>query len=144
MFFQGSRVVCKVCGCSVPVRKRRNLLYRPCKAAAAPAPGAPAAAAGPLVGLREVHPSHAAEYHPELRFHFCASCGAVAHDHLRALAEPCPPCAKRAGRDALARIRKGLLPGNSKRAIAFNRSKALFKGRADAHPSRKRKATALR
>ena len=70
---------------------------------------------------------------------YCIKCGCISYSSLRFLAQPCRQHLSRAGRENLGRLRRGLMPGSSKRALAYNTGKASFRAKPRA-PTRARGA----
>ena len=85
----------------------------------------PSASANTTVVVRqqESHPSHKTTYHKSLEMWVCWRCGSFARKQMHSLAKPCPGRAEKQGQCNLARIHKGLMPGSSKEALAFNKGK---------------------
>ena len=81
-------------------------------------------------GTRTVHDSHLLYYRDDLQVHWCGLCGSYSLERLLALAEPCSRRMSRGCRDTVSRIRRGLLPGSSRAAVAFNSSKPQYSGRS--------------
>ena len=85
-----------------------------------------------VLARREAHGVHAIFLHraPEFAIWACGRCGLASADFLSGLAKACKARPSRAGRQNLRRLAKGLLPGNSAKAKAFNRTKVQFAVRA--------------
>ena len=81
-------------------------------------------------GAQEVHASHLLYVRRDLGVHWCGLCGCHSIEMLRNLAKPCKRRLRRGGRNAIIRIRKNLLPGSSRAALAHNRARPDFKSRA--------------
>ena len=129
---------CGTCGQKVAMRKRKLLawLATPCVAPSS-CPFAPEVTRvqGPSaiqVGHQTIDRSHAVIRDKGLDLWACTTCGASGRERLEALARPCPGFLSRYGADALNRINKGLLPGASAAARAFNKDLLLGHGGARA------------
>ena len=79
-----------------------------------------------------MHPTHKPLFSREAEAWFCNVCGAYAMFEAKGLAKPCSGRLSRGGKHNLARIQKGLAPGNSRSALEFNLKHADrgFHGRA--------------
>ena len=131
---------CRVCGTTPGTSGPTAWLKTAC-VAPAPLPFAPAAAAATAedssqnVGHASIHKSHTALFFADLGVWICSGCGACGEEHLRHLARECPVHAlgracTQAGKDALSRVRRGMKPGASAAAKAFNAN--LLRTRATA------------
>ena len=76
------------------------------------------------IGTAGIHQSHKANRNEELQVWFCSTCGKTGAEVLRDLAKECPLVLNKAGAQNLSRIRKGLKPGESSAAKAYNALKA--------------------
>ena len=76
-----------------------------------------------------IHGSHDVLYHTGIRTWACKSCGNVGKEKLDGLAKPCAGQANKAGRENLARISKGLMPGDTQEAHTHNEGRILKRKR---------------
>ena len=116
----GRRYECSRCGTSVAHGSIRKFLRSECVPLCARADGRQLVPwkARVVVGHRSIDASHATLFDQSLQIFFCSACGATGSEHVRLLARPCRGFVSRAGKQALARIQKGLLPSSSSRALA--------------------------
>ena len=80
-------------------------------------------------GYKTAHDSHALLFSDFLGMHFCSTCGKIGRRSIKLLATECKGYANITGKANLARIKKGLMPGSSNTAQAFN--KIVVEGRAN-------------
>ena len=72
-------------------------------------------------------------------FHFastwvCTTCGCYSAAKVRGLTNPCTRTLSKTGRENLARLEKGLLPGFSKAAREFNQDRVRYRKRNPDRP----------
>ena len=100
----------------------------------------PLAATAPLqravgeiwIGGQTIHQSHDAVHEPILNMWFCRTCGFYGDITLHKFAAPCSGRINKWGRMNLANIDKGLIPGKSARAVAYNSQRLATRARAPA------------
>ena len=78
---------------------------------------------GVMVRRSTLHASHKLRFYDHVKGWACERCGHIAIESCKALAGECPRHLGQAGRDALARLSKGLWPGASAHAREFNRGR---------------------
>eukprot|EP00974_Lingulodinium_polyedra_P088217 8553240-Lingulodinium_polyedra.AAC.1 len=113
---------CTACGTTSSVKKHllKGWLRAPC--------WAPRGSHGPVrrreegiqLSHRVVHASHAILHFQGMGIWICERCGMYAQQVIGRLAAECPGTLNRAGKQNLARAKKGLMPGESAAAQAFN------------------------
>ncbi|CAK0891739.1 unnamed protein product, partial [Prorocentrum cordatum] len=75
----------------------------------------------PRIANQEAHESHVVLYVEELGLHYCKKCGCIARESMRKLAQVCEETPSQMGKQSLSGIAKGLQPGTSAMALAFNK-----------------------
>ena len=82
------------------------------------------------IGAHTVDSSHVLRFHSPTETFYCAVCGMIGREQLERLHHPCDgPCKPRsAGRANLERLSKGLMPGQSKAAKAYNAGRVAVCG----------------
>ena len=131
----GSRFSCRCCleSRGGPRQEVLEWLASPCSAVRAEIAGNSfPVPPGTRVADRVIHPSHKARAHSQVPVFFCSTCGlcsARENGVLRGLADECRPPSK-AGVGNLQLLERGLWPGHSQAAKAFNKSAASHTGGA--------------
>ena len=69
---------------------------------------------------QQVHPSHSMRYYDHVDLHACTRCGLYTSQLVKNLVKPCAGVPSKAGRENLARLRRLLMPGQTRRAEAYN------------------------
>eukprot|EP00959_Pyramimonas_sp_CCMP1952_P034290 718770-Pyramimonas_sp.AAC.1 len=59
-----------------------------------------------------------------LGLHYCKKCGCIARESMRKLVQVCEETPGQMGKQNLSRIAKGLQPGTSAMALAYNKKKS--------------------
>ena len=136
---------CLRCGTTATIGDELVWLQSPCVVPTA-SPFCPEAAAPPAgtrakVGSRLIHETHKPQNVRELAIWICTACGANAASLLRALAAPCNVAhgipRTRGGDLALAAVARGMKPGCSAAAKAYNAKKASYRPRAPPRSTRR-------
>ena len=127
---RGTRWHCSTCAAQVSAVPRvlKPWLKTPCRPAAIFGSGGAQLA---RIGQRSSHHTHHCTWYPGCKTWLCSACGYSATSSLRSLARPCPVRhdglqITSAGKKAIARINKGLMPGHSREATEFNMRKVAM------------------
>ena len=122
----GKALRCITCRevCVSRTAQRRRWLLSPCRGDPLAPQCVGAAARAPVhVGNATIAASHDAVFLAHCGFWICLACGGEGSEQLRHLSGECKGQATDAGRAALSRAQRGLAPGATARARAFNRGR---------------------
>ena len=126
----GGRWICTACHDSCPRVGLRDWLISTCiPVAQGPKASRPSSGKSVQIGGGLIHPTHPAEFSSTLGVWYCTACGATGAELLKHLAAKCPGTMTKAGRQNIARIERGLYPGSSAKAKAYNHQLQAWRAR---------------
>ena len=123
---------CGRCCSRVPKHKAEAWLAAKCVVASSTraSPLGAVSASAAQIGNLKAHDTHDMVYDKTTEVHYCTKCGSFARDTMKDLSKPCDNIMKKAGKQNLARIEKGLMPGGSAYAVQFNAARTASAARA--------------
>ena len=89
------------------------------------------AAVDPVIINLQIHPSHRCLYMTDSSTWVCTTCGMIGREVLEGLSRPCIGVMKSRGSDNWSRIQKGLAPGESRWAKAFNEGRVVRRAKLE-------------
>ena len=118
---------------SVPLCGRKNVarewLATPCTP---PVPEHVAGIAKPIDGIQlrhvRIHESHEVRWLSDLSTWLCTTCGLFGIEVLEGLDNTCSQVRTRAGKQNIARVKRGFMPGESRLARAFSKDRIVRTG----------------